>query len=210
MIQFFRQQPDYQYLTQAANREEGKTVLPDSFTPSENDVICSRAKVSQSHPGNLAFNAIINSCVSEYANASGKIEKSIIVSNIINTVRSKSPNGGFVKQIAGQWYEIGTSTARERVSQALRDRLSGKYRSSSSSKRKRKNEINAEMNDHLDAFVESNQFVAKIMRTLSGAIKTHARVMGDVQLGMMMNRMNSEILNELKKTSTMILPSLSQ
>lgn len=135
----------------------------------------------------------------EYAAAQGKIEKSIIVSNIIKMIRNNSPNGGFVKLVAGHWYEIGTSNARERVSQALRDQLSGHYRSSASSKKKRKNEINSKMNDELDAFVASNQYVSKRMRTLSGAIETHGKVMGDFQLGMMMNQMNSEILNQLKK-----------
>mmetsp|Transcript_34767 Transcript_34767/g.84280 ORF Transcript_34767/g.84280 Transcript_34767/m.84280 type:complete len:195 (-) Transcript_34767:17-601(-) len=192
------------------NSNEERTLLSKNFTPSENDVICSRGKVAQNHPGNIAFQANISNHVTEYAEAQGKIEKSVIVSNIINNVRSKSPNGGFVKQIAGQWYEIGTTNARERVSQALRDKLSGQYRSSSSSKRKRKSEINAKINDDLDAFVASNQFVSKRMRTMSGAIETHGKVMGDVQLEIMMNRMNSEILNELKKASTMILPSLSQ
>ena len=181
------------------NASEERTLLAENFTPSDNDVICSRGKLSQNHPGNLAFQSLINDNITEYATASGKIEKSIIVSDIINIIRRKSGNGGFIKQIDGQWYEIGTNNAREKVSQAFRDRLSGNYKSSASSKRKRKNEMNAKITDDLDAFVASNRFVSKRMRTLSGAIETHGKVWGDLQLELLMNAVNSEILKQLKK-----------
>ena len=205
MIQILQEQ----HLSQTFNKEQEKRLIPGDFSPSDNDVICSRGKQAQNHPGNLAFQSIIDEHLSEYSSAPGKIEKSIIVSDIIEAIRRKSPNGGFVKLVGGQWYEIGSLAARERVSQALRDKLSGSYKSSASSKRKRKREVNAKINDDLDSFVASNQFVSKRMRTLSGAIATHGKVMGDLHLGLLMNRVNSEILNELKK-QVISFPSHSQ
>ena len=46
--------------------------------------------------------------IDRYQEATSKLEKTIIVSQIVQTVRSNSPQGGFVKlEQDGRWYEVG-------------------------------------------------------------------------------------------------------
>jgi hypothetical protein len=119
---------------------ESMTPLSEAFSPGPYDVICSRGEKAKTHQGNLFFRSIIGQWTIKYVKAEGKLGKSLIVSEIIDTVRRKSPDGGFVKQDGGKWYEVGDKTAREKVGQSLRDILQGQYRSSSSSKKRRREE----------------------------------------------------------------------
>ena len=101
--------------------------LPPDFSPSNYDVIClGRGKSAASHPGNRRFQITIQLYLDRYASCRSKIEKSLIVSEIVDTVRENSQMGGFVKRDrkTGAWFEVGDSVAREKVGQALRDSLS--------------------------------------------------------------------------------------
>ena len=42
-----------------------------------------------------------------YSKATSKMDKSVIVSAIIDEIRGKSPNGGFVRKEKGEWKEVG-------------------------------------------------------------------------------------------------------
>ncbi|KAL3941991.1 MAG: hypothetical protein SGBAC_003734 [Bacillariaceae sp.] len=57
--------------------------------------------------------------------ASSRITKSAIITNLISSIRESSsqPAGGFVRfdESCGQWYEVGEKSARDKVGQALRD-----------------------------------------------------------------------------------------
>jgi hypothetical protein len=52
----------------------------------------------------------------------------------MSTIRDASPNGGFVRNLDGAWYEVGDRNAREKIGQAFRDLLHDRYRSSTKSK----------------------------------------------------------------------------
>jgi hypothetical protein len=123
----------------------------------------------------------------------------MIVSEIIDTIRRKSPNGGFVKQDGGKWYEVGDWAAREKVGQRLRDILQGQYRSSSSSKKRRREESNAKMIEELDTLTESNSYVSERIRCLSDTIETEGSQGSDSCLMLMMTKANSDILDKLKE-----------
>jgi hypothetical protein len=74
-----------------------------------------------------------------------KLEKSYILSDVVEKVRTNSGIGGFVKKNEdGRWYEVGDFLAREKTSQAFRDVLHDKYKSSNTSKKKRRQEEQAE------------------------------------------------------------------
>jgi hypothetical protein len=178
---------------------ESMTPLSNSFSPGPFDVICSRGKKAKCHPGNTYFQSIIQQTVEKYAKAEGKLGKSLIVSEIIDTIRRKSPDGGFVKQDSGKWYEVGDWSARERVGQSLRDLLHGQYRSSASSKKRRREETNAKMSEDLDALIESNMYVSKRIKRLSDNIETQGSQASDLYLMIMMTKANSEILDQLKQ-----------
>merc|ERR1711933_611933 len=62
------------------------------------------------------------------------------LADVVNEIREGSSNGRFLKQdpATGLWYEVSDIVAREKTSQAFRDALSDKYKSSNSNKKKQK------------------------------------------------------------------------
>ncbi|GKY90379.1 hypothetical protein MPSEU_000011900 [Mayamaea pseudoterrestris] len=115
-------------------------LLPENFYPGNYDVILGRGQRIFLHQGNKFFRRLVLNNLPEYSSSTSKLDKSIILRNIIAQVRSNSVNGGFVKRDAksGRWYEIGDFLARERTSQAFRDALYERYKSSNTSKRLRR------------------------------------------------------------------------
>ena len=179
---------------------ESMTPLSDSFSPGPYDVICShRGKKAKCHAGNIYFQQMVERQSERYSKAEGKLGKTLIVSEIIDTIRGKSPGGGFVKQENGKWYEVGDWSAREKVSQSLRDLLHGHYRSSASSKKRRREETNAKLSDDLNVLIESNEFVSNKIKKLSKSIETEGSKVSDLSLMVMMTQANSDILDELKQ-----------
>jgi hypothetical protein len=61
---------------------------------------------------------MIDSYLDEYRRSETKKEKTTIVCNIIDGVRSASPKGKFVrKHNDGRWYDTGDDFAREKIGQ---------------------------------------------------------------------------------------------
>lgn len=82
----------------------------------------------------------------EYSGARNKVDKSAVLNKVVEEVRLRSPRGGFVKQdAAGVWHEVGDFLAREKTSQAFRDALHDRYKSSNVSKKKRRQEEQAKV-----------------------------------------------------------------
>jgi hypothetical protein len=90
------------------------------------------------HDGNLNLREIIRGYTKEYSSTKSREGKSVLLTAIADSVRTKSPHGGFVKQDTqtGGWYEVGRFLAREKISQVFRDILHDAYRSSTDSRRK--------------------------------------------------------------------------
>ena len=75
--------------------------------PGPYDVICGRGRKTLAHPGNSHYRSKVSEALDQYARAKSKMEKSQIVSSIVDEVRALSPQGGFIRQIDGQWFEVG-------------------------------------------------------------------------------------------------------
>lgn len=90
---------------------------PNFQGPGPNDVLCARGKSALNHPGNRKFRTMIKDNLENYSKADTKQDKSHIVSLIVDSVRLASPDGGFVKQENGIWYEVGDHIAREKCGQ---------------------------------------------------------------------------------------------
>ena len=113
--------------------------LAKDFVPGPFDVICCRGKQPKYHPGNMFFTKLVEDNCQRYTETEARMEKSLIVSEILDTVRRKSPHGGFVKQNSeGRWCETGDHLAREKITQCFRDRLHTRYSSSSKAKLERR------------------------------------------------------------------------
>ena len=76
-------------------------------SPSIQQVICGRGKAARDHEGNISFRSYIETEIDRYKEATTKLEKTIIVSHIVQNVRNNSPKGGFVKLEDGRWFEVG-------------------------------------------------------------------------------------------------------
>lgn len=86
-----------------------------------NDVLSGRGGGTNQHEGNCFFRSLINKNRERYLRAK-KNDKPFISLSIVNTVRQR--NGRFLKkeESSGLWFEIGDALAREKTSQALRQR----------------------------------------------------------------------------------------
>ena len=116
--------------------------LPEDFVPTENSVVCGRGKKCYSHIGNELFKTKVEKVLDEYSRAKTKLDKSGVLNQVVAEVRRTKPGGGFVKQDdSGRWYEVGDFLAREKTSQAFRDALHERYKSSNVSKKKRRKEV---------------------------------------------------------------------
>lgn len=80
----------------------------------------------------------MRSYMDRYTASESKLQKMVIISEIVTKVRVNSPDGGFVKLKGGRWYEVGDHFAREKCSQNLRDLCHTHYRSSCRSKAARR------------------------------------------------------------------------
>jgi hypothetical protein len=91
------------------------------------------------------------------------------VSSVVEWFRKASPNGGFVKEMNGVWYEVGDHLAREKVGQALRDRLHGQYKSSTKAKRRRwkkEEQEKVDKEEYLDNMIKANHFITERMKQM--------------------------------------------
>lgn len=77
---------------------------------------------------------VVASYAEEYSQASTKDAKSTIVSAVVDEIESHG--SGFVKQQNGSWHCVTFSHAREKISQAFRDLLHNRYKSSIDTRRK--------------------------------------------------------------------------
>ena len=69
------------------------------------------------HPGNRRFQVVLSMNLQRYADAGTKSEKSRIVLSVVDSIKEGSPDGGFVTNERGRWYDIGNYLARQKVGQ---------------------------------------------------------------------------------------------
>jgi hypothetical protein len=87
--------------------------LPCGYQLNDNDVFCGRGSLCFNHIGNARFRAIVLANIPRYHSSDSKLEKSHIIQEVVEYIRSTSPNGGFVtKDIeTGRYYEVGDNSA---------------------------------------------------------------------------------------------------
>jgi hypothetical protein len=131
--------PHPSFLSAAMNKSNefrDELMLPGGFEPSPYSVICGRGRKSSEAFGNRRLNVIASLYVKRYSKATKKEEKSGIVTEILEVMRSACPDSrhAFVKQTNGKWWRVQDLHAREKVGAVLRDCLHSKYKSSTKSK----------------------------------------------------------------------------
>jgi hypothetical protein len=189
--------------------EEEIIILPQSFTPGPNHVVCARGKGFWDHEGNKKYRALIAQTTSKYEASTNKFEKTLIVSEIVEAIRSANPSGNFVKRdyMCGgeRWVEVNDQFAREKVGQSLRDCLHSKYRSSTQSKKSRKRKLENTMNGNLDQVIRSNESVSRQMDEVTRRVHRQGPlVMDDATLFTILSRANSDILETIKRDGSLL------
>jgi hypothetical protein len=148
------------------------TPMPESFEPGPDDVICGRGKKCYNHIGNERFRQRVLTFLDEYSRAKSKLDKSVVLSKVVDEVRQYSPKGGFVKQDTnGRWHEVGDFLAREKTSQAFRDALHDRYKSSNLSKKKRRQDEQAKVaSSPFNKIVRSEYEISSRLERLSNEV----------------------------------------
>lgn len=166
-----------------------------SNTSNEYDVVCGRGRSTYVHPGNKRFRVIIERNIEKYSNATSRLEKSQVVSDICKEVRRK---GDFVQRSPdGQSIKVTERMAREKCGQGLRDSLHNKYRSSTQAKQvRRKNDLEEEA-AKISNVIRSNEEIGSVLDQLKGDLKARDDLT-DSTVQVMFTTANSRILEELK------------
>ena len=87
-----------------------------------NDVLCGRGGLTNNHPGNVFFRSLVRNRQEAYLFAS-KRDKALVAHGIVDVIRLLKPPGRFLKKDKKDiWVEIGNKKAREKTSQALREK----------------------------------------------------------------------------------------
>jgi hypothetical protein len=183
---------------------EGSIYLPLDFTPGQNDVVCARGKSFWDHEGNKKYRALIASATVKYSGSTNKLEKTLIVSEIVEAVHHRS--GKFVKKEnkGGPWVQVDEVFAREKVGQSLRDGLHNKYRSSTKAKKQRRSQVNEKFNGDIDRVIHSNVSVSRRIDELTREVQKNGALASDYSIVTLFSRANSDILETIKKDASML------
>lgn len=130
--------PGFGVVQARPKRKTEKTLLPTDYKPGKFSIICGRGKGSYTAAGNAAFRALVKNNLQRYHDAPGRLEKSFIVSEVLNMIRESCPVGAFVKCEKGRWYDLDDTVCREKVGSLFRDFLHTEYKSSSKAKHAKK------------------------------------------------------------------------
>eukprot|EP00980_Cylindrotheca_fusiformis_P000610 scaffold154_cov129-Cylindrotheca_fusiformis.AAC.27 len=91
--------------------------------PHDNDVMYGRGGGTNHHPGNKRYRKMVEDRKLEYVN-SKRLDKPLVALDIIRVWRAQLPPGRFLKldEKSGLWNDVGDKKAREKTSQALREK----------------------------------------------------------------------------------------
>jgi len=92
--------------------------------PGNNDFMCARGAGATRHEGNKRYRRMVKDREVEYVNSTNCNGKGLIALEIIREWRAQRPPGRFLKQNdkTGNWYDVGDKKAKEKTSQALREK----------------------------------------------------------------------------------------
>ena len=199
---------DLELLACRKRRNPEPMSLGSNYEPGPYDVICARGNEAWNHPGNRYFRSLIEEAHPRYLKATSKPERSIIVSQVVESVRRKGT--GFVKyekgfgdnKDDGQWIEIGDHLAREKVGHQFRNASGSKYRSSTQFKKKRRKEIIEKVTDSTREIVLSNAFVYDAIRKVTKDVRRPH--VPDSKVIELFDNANTVILEALKRDPSIL------
>jgi hypothetical protein len=185
------------------NNNNEMTPLPYEFTPGPYDVICARGKIAKTHSGNKYYRSLVQGSMTKYSQATNKYEKSQIVSDIVDEVKAKSPEGGFIKKEDEIWYSIGEHLAREKCGQNLRDGLSQHYKSSTKAKRRRRELMSADLANEIENMIQLNPYVSRCITNLQVQVQKNESA-PEIFVSELFSKTNLDILEAFKQDKSLL------
>jgi hypothetical protein len=103
-----------------------KAYLAQGYAPEQYDIMCGRGDACFRHPGNVTFRHVVDNHLDRYYTATCKMEKSLIVKDILDAVSRSYSTFQPIKFIRFDtqrqlWYEIGDKATVQKVGQKLRE-----------------------------------------------------------------------------------------
>lgn len=92
-----------------------------SGSPTKLDVLCGQSRSCAAHDGNKRFQAVLDMYAPKYSSVHSKQEKMNLTKEIVACITTSG--GRFLKLKGGEWQEISTVAARDKVSHALRTKV---------------------------------------------------------------------------------------
>jgi hypothetical protein len=89
--------------------------------PAKFDILCGQSRICAGHTGNRRFQVVLDIYAPRYDASSSKQEKMTLTKEIVGCIHAAG--GRFLKYREGQWEEISNVTARDKVSHALRTKV---------------------------------------------------------------------------------------
>ena len=177
--------------------------LDRSYVPGVWDVICCRGKLALSHPGNKYFRSLVKKYQGEFGRAQTRLERTIVVTNIVDAVRAKGM--GFIKRDDkdGHYWQIGDRLSREKVGQMMRDAQGSRYRSSTKAKKIRRQECSAMVSRATQRIVHSNLVVSNTIAHVQETLSTNPCLSDDDVLALL-TQANCLMLNVMKQDEALV------
>jgi hypothetical protein len=179
-------------------RQVTEVLLPRDFSPSPCHVLCARGKLYWDHPGNQKYREIIAAVNEKYSKANNKMEKTLIVSEIVE----KLCKSCFVKKVSGRWVECDEHFCREKITQSLRDSLHKQYRSSTKAKKRRR--AGVKISGDIDEVLHSNVSVGQRIEKLSQDVQKQGILATDLEIGNLFSQANFDILEMMKRDRSLL------
>jgi hypothetical protein len=99
-----------------------ETALPN-YTPRDNDIVSGRGKGSLQHLGNTRYLEVLRNNLEAYMKKTKKLDKSVLIANIVKTLRKGGSRFICFDEESHCWWEIGNDKARKKTGHAVRDLL---------------------------------------------------------------------------------------
>jgi hypothetical protein len=119
-------------IIRGASHQQRPATMPDTYIPTDWDVLCGRGKQNWKMTGNVNFRMVIRASVARYVAAPSKADKTAVIVSVVDKIRRQG--GHFLKEqrqhqqqygssCSSCWYDIGDAAARDKVGHSLRDQV---------------------------------------------------------------------------------------
>ena len=105
------------------NKKHSLKILPLTYKPGANDILCGRGNVSSNHEGNKNFGRIIRANLRTYQEAPNRSEKIRVVDVILQEIRLSGALFAKIDSETKRWHELDPVQAHQKIGHAIRDTI---------------------------------------------------------------------------------------